>query len=224
MTSVKTKVPAGLLSGLGPTETLAGLTFTATLAATLYNIGFFTLVGTGMVSLLTVQDLFLGAAAFVVIALLMGICIALAILASETKGALGYLAAASVAALPVALVVGGFNSNSFAKYAFVLAVVLVSVLYVTLTRWIKQRNWRSMFYLLSLSSIGSFSMGVATAQGVIEVAPTNPIVVTFLAGGAPVSGGLFRVTSSYIFLVVGKDVEAISLTNVRSFTRRGIVQ
>ena len=209
---------------IGVTEGVALATFAATAGAALYNIGAFSPVGLSLVSLLTIEDIFLGAATSFVLLVLLALAISLVMLISNSTSRTFRSAAGwSTTFFLLGIMIYTFWAENILRFAIVLIAFLSLLIFVLVRRWRERKRGHLLVMACAYLAAGAFGSGVAISEGVLGSIGNASNTIVSLSDGSVISGKLFRATSSYLFLVNDKDLSVVPLSEVRSFNRQDLL-
>lgn len=202
------------------TEIATALSVVAVAGSTLYNLGFFAPIEWSLISVLSVQDLLIGASTAL---LPMGIAMWLAGLLARFIGrgaqkprrtlliALAILAISTVAASYFLYGPRPWTTAHLA-FAYLALGAVVAIINIRMKVRFAVEAWLA-FSLLYIpfcvgigDSLGTMSSGAATS--------------TILTDRANIAGRILRVTSAYVMVFDGKSISVLPLSKVQRIDRR----
>jgi hypothetical protein len=201
------------------TEIATALSVVAIAGSTLYNLGFFAPIEWSLISVLSVQDLLIGASTAL---LPMGIAMWLAGLLAKFIGSgaqrprrtlvisLAILAAGTIAAWYFMYGPRPWTTGHLAS-AYLALGALAAIFNMRIKARFAAEAWLafSLFYI-------PFCVGVGDSLGTMNGSATTATIVTDRAN---IPGRILRVTSAYIMVFNGKSISVLPLSKVLRIDR-----
>lgn len=202
------------------TEIATALSVVAGAGSTLYNLGFFAPIEWSLISVLSVQDLLIGASTAL---LPMGIAMWLAGLLARFIGRGAERPARtlliSIAVLAVSTVAAGYFlygsqpwTTAHLAFTYVALGAFVAIINIRIKARFAVEAWLA-FSLLYIP----FCVGVGDSLGTMR---NGAATATILTDRANMAGRILRVTSAYVMVFDGKSISVLPLSKVLRIDRR----
>lgn len=215
------QVPFTWKPDVGPSEVLAAGTALSAAGATLYQFGFYSSFGTSFLTLLNVQDLLLGAAICLPLAL---VATAMLLFASSIDNALrtnnalrnatyiSFAAGIAIASAVELSTSGDFQTAPFVFIAFLGIVALILSFFGRLSQY-------NIFYPLMIIVLTIFPAALGTSKYFDIKSQRHPKIADVITEKNTLTGLLIATTSGYVFLDDGTATLVIPISEVKMIKR-----
>ncbi len=208
-----------LRDGMNPTEIIATTSACALVAATVFNVGFFSQSNWSYISLLNVQDLALGTfAAIPAVGIAAGPLLMTAGQAVDgqiatTRGNLLILLAITI----ILLIVLAFWNDLPGRDYMVCIFSCMAAAGLCALLWIVPGVPTGVNVLVSVAAavVVSFSLGWLSFEMAYYAPPDD---LLRFRGGSEERVNILRISSQYVFFQTGDDISAINISNVDRLT------